>query len=62
MAEKRVIPVSEMEQMTPDQRAQVVNDHLVDSLDGLDAEFRARVEAKGRRLLEELGLFDSEPS
>ncbi len=48
--------------MTPDERARIVEAGFRDSLDGLDPEFRARVEAKSRRLIEERGLLDSEPS
>lgn len=48
--------------MTPDERARVVAAGFRDSLDGLDPKFRARVEAKSRRLAEERGLLDSEPS
>ena len=48
--------------MTPDERARVVAAGFRDSLDGLDPEFQARVEAKSRRLAEERGLLDSEPS
>ena len=62
MARDRVIKASEMEEMSPDERARVVNDNSLDSLDGLDPAFRSRVEAKGRRILEERGLLDTEPS
>ncbi len=51
-----------MEAMTPDERAGAVAAGFRDSLDGLDPEFRARVEAKSRRLADERGLLDSEPS
>ncbi len=58
----RVWTAAEMELMTPDERARIVEAGFRDSLDGLDPEFRARVEAKSRRLIEERGLLDSEPS
>ena len=57
-----VIKPSEMEEMSPDERARLVNDSSLDSLDDLDSAFRARVEAKGRRIAEERGLLDPEPS
>lgn len=62
MAGDRVIKASEMEEMSPDERAQLVNDHSLDSLDGLDPAFRARVKAKSRRIVEERGLLDPERS
>lgn len=51
-----------MEDMTPDERARVVNENSLDSLDALDPAFRARVEAKGRRILAERGRLDTEQS
>ncbi len=48
--------------MTPDERARIVAAGFRDSLDGLDPEFRARVEAKSRRIAEEYGLLDPEAS
>lgn len=51
-----------MEELGPDERARLVNDNSLDSLDGLDRAFRARVEAKARRILEKRGLLDSESS
>ena len=62
MAADRVWTAKEMEAMSPDERARVVAAGFRDSLEGLDPEFRARVEAKSRRLAEERGLLDSEPS
>lgn len=62
MAADRVWTAEEMEAMTPNERAEVVAAGFRDSLDGLDPDFRARVEAKSRRLAEERGPLDSEPS
>ena len=62
MAERRTVSAAEMEQMSPDERARLVNESSIDDLSELDPEFRARVEAKGRRLLEERGLLDTERS
>lgn len=49
-----------MELMSPDERARLVRQGMLTSLDDLDPEFRARVEAKSRRLAEEYGLLDTE--
>jgi len=62
MESRKVWTAAEMELMTPDERARLVRDGMLDSLDDLDPEFRARVEAKGRRLAEHYGLLDSEAS
>ena len=58
----RVWTAAEMELMTPDERARIVAAGFRDSLDGLDPDFRARVEAKSRRVVAERGLLDPEPS
>ena len=51
-----------MEQMSPDERAQLVAGGFRDSLDGLSPEFRARVEAKSQRIVDERGPLNSERS
>jgi len=51
-----------MELMSPDERARLVRGGQLASLDDLDPEFRAQVEAKSRRIAEEHGLLDTEPS
>ncbi|MDW3217124.1 MAG: hypothetical protein R8F63_00815 [Acidimicrobiales bacterium] len=56
------LSAAEMEQMTPDERAQAVRDRQLQSLDQLDPKFRDQVEATGRKLLEERGLLDVEPT
>jgi hypothetical protein len=48
--------------MSPDERARLVQEGMLSSLDELDPEFRARVEAKSRRLAKEYGLLDTESS
>jgi len=58
----RVWTAAEMELMSPDQRAQIVEAGFRDSLDGLDPDFRARVEAKSLRLVQDRGLLDPERS
>ncbi len=60
MVADRVWTAAEMEVMTPDERANTVTESFRDSLDGLDADFRARVEAKSRRIIVERGLLDPE--
>ena len=59
---ERVWTAAEMELLTPDERAELVRNGMRSSLDGLDPEFRARVEAKGRRIASEHGLLDTETS
>ena len=51
-----------MELLSPDERARIVANGFVDSLDDLDPKFRARVEEKSQRIVAEHGLLDSEPS
>ena len=51
-----------MEQMSPDERAELVARGFRDSLDGLSPGFRARVEAKSKRIVDERGLLNSEHS
>ena len=62
MSTDRVWTAAEMEQMSPDERAQLVAGGFRDSLDGLSPEFRARVEAKSQRIVDERGLLNSERS
>jgi len=62
MEQRRVWTAAEMELMSPDERARLVREGMRESLDDLDPEFRARVEAKGRRIAEQYGLLDSEAS
>jgi len=62
MSNRKIWTAAEMELMTPNERARVVRDGQLDSLESLDPDFRARVEAKSRKIAEEYGLLDSEPS
>lgn len=62
MSTKKVWTASEMELMTPDERAKFVLDGQLDTLDRLSPEFRARVEAKSRKVAEDYGLLDTESS
>lgn len=62
MAADRIWTAAEMELMSPDERARLVRSGMLSSLDALEPGFRARVEEKSRRLAEEYGLLDSEPS
>lgn len=60
MTTRRVWTAAEMELMSPDERARLVRQGMRTSLDELDPEFRARVDAKSRRLAQEYGLLDTE--
>jgi hypothetical protein len=50
----RVITAEELDGMSPDERAQVVRDHIVTDLDQLPEGFRRRVEATAARLAEKI--------
>ena len=50
----KVITAEELDAMTPDQRAQVVREHIVTDLDHLPEAFRQRVETTAARLAEQL--------
>lgn len=52
MKPRKVWAAAEMEVMSPNERAQLVRDGMLDSLDDLDPEFSARVKAKERQLAE----------
>ncbi len=62
MGKDRIWTAAEMELMSPDERARLVVEHSLPSLDGLDPEFRARVEAKSWRIVQERGLLDPDRS
>jgi hypothetical protein len=51
---QRVITAAEMDQLTPDQRAAVVNEHSHTDLDALPTEFRQKVVATAKRLAGQL--------
>ena len=50
----RVITAEELDAMSPDQRAQVVREHIVTDLDHLPEAFRQGVETAAARLAEQL--------
>jgi len=62
MSPRKVWTAAEMELMSPDERARIVEDGFLNSLDDLDPEFRARVEAKSLRIAAKYGLLDPETS
>ncbi|MFT7600542.1 MAG: hypothetical protein ACI8TP_003485 [Acidimicrobiales bacterium] len=62
MSQRKVWSAAEMELMSPNERARIVRDGQLDSLDDLSPELRARVEAASRRIAEEHGLLDVESS
>lgn len=62
MSPRKIWTAAEMELMRPDERARIVREGQLSSLDELDSEFRARVEATSHRIAEEYGLLNTEPS
>lgn len=56
MTDDKVWTADELEQLTPDERHRVINDGVVADMEQLSPEFRARVRAKGRALLEQRGV------
>ena len=62
MSPRKVWTATEMELLSPDERSRLVREGMLPTLDGLDPDFRARVEAKSRRLAEEHGLLNTETS
>jgi hypothetical protein len=53
VTKRKLMTATELEEMTPDQRAAVVNERIVTDLDELPPEFRAKVVASGQRLAAE---------
>jgi hypothetical protein len=53
MTERKLITATELEEMTPDERAAVVNERILTDLDELPPEFRARVMATAQKLAAE---------
>jgi len=47
MTERKLITAQELEAMSPDERATVINGRIVTNIDELPAEFRAKVMATG---------------
>ncbi len=62
MGNKRVISAAEMEQLSHDERAQLVTENMLSSINELDPAFRARVQARARKILEDRELLDPEPT
>ena len=60
MGRNRVGTVSEMELMSPDERARLVKAGQSYSLEDLNPDFRARVESTSQRIAQEHGLLDTE--
>jgi hypothetical protein len=58
MADRPVLSAAELEQLSPNERANLVNERSGGTVSDLDPAFRAQVEETGRRLLEERGLLD----
>lgn len=50
----KVVTAEELDQMSPDERAQIVRDHIVTELDQLPDGFRRRVETTAARLAEQI--------
>ncbi len=53
MTERKLITATELEEMTPDERAAVVNERIVTDLDELPPEFHTKVVATGQKLAAE---------
>lgn len=59
MAE-RIWTAAELELMTPDERARVIDGCIVADLSAVSSEFLERVRSKGRQLMAERGILDNE--
>ena len=53
--ERKIITASEMDRMTPQERADAVRASVVSSLDDLNPTFRERVERRAKELAQSLG-------
>jgi hypothetical protein len=62
MDEERIWTAEELEQLSPDDRARVVNEGLVTDLSQVPPEFLARAREVGRSLLEERGVIPTQGS
>jgi hypothetical protein len=58
MPDRPVVSAAELEMLSPNERAKLVDERSAGGLSDLDPAFRETVEETGRRLLEERGLFD----
>jgi hypothetical protein len=55
---REILTAAEVELLSPDERQRLFNEHIVNSIDDVPTEFRERIRAKGRQLLEDRGLID----
>jgi len=62
MGKEPIVKAEELEQLSHDERAQLVNESLHDSLDDLDPAFRARINERGRQILEDREVLDPNPT
>ena len=62
MPDDHLWTAEELEQLTPNERDRVVKEGFVTDLSELPPEFVARARAKGRALLEELGVIEPDKS
>jgi hypothetical protein len=53
MTERKLITAEELEAMSPDERATLINERIVTDIDELPLEFHTRVIATGQRLAAE---------
>lgn len=53
---------AEVELLSPDERQQLFNDHVISGFDDVPAEFRERIRARGQQLLRDRGLIDNSPT
>ena len=58
MPDRPVVSAAELELLSPNERARLVDERSTGGLSDLDPAFRETVEKTGRRLLEERGLLD----
>jgi hypothetical protein len=55
----RLVSAAELEQLTPNERAALVNERVVTDVDELDPEVVERARSYGRDLLEARGILDT---
>ena len=59
MAEQRVWTAAELERLTPNERAALVQERVVTDVGQLDPEFVERARARGRELLEDRAAIEA---
>lgn len=62
MGDRPILKAEELETLSHDERARLVTESLHDSLDDLDPAFKAKIEARGRKILEDRGVLDPGPT